>query len=268
MHWHQMLCAALNNNLNTGGASNQFIDELIAANGSLNPWQSHRYLNLVVQFGGLAFQLKSKSINPTQKFITIDIREEKVHFQNFPGPNATAMWSPLLLKINAVKRIYNQKTLASIRRRFYWDNFDLLYFVGYACYNYFIFPYLLTKPYCHLKDVTDIIFNGSNVLRFHVKFDSTFPTHCSEQYFYIDSDGKLIRHDYDPVFFMPWAKACHLCLDHIDVFGIKMPSHRKALPRTSSNSYFHWPVMVWINVHSASFSHQPLSVSDSDLPGS
>ncbi len=41
----------------------------------------------------------------------------------------------------------------SLRRKFYWDNLDALYFGGYALWNYLNLPFLLASPDIEVKEI-------------------------------------------------------------------------------------------------------------------
>ena len=51
----------------------------------------------------------------------------------------------------------------------------------------------------------------------------TLDTHCARQIFYYDRELRLRRHDYTAEVVGGWARAAHMCADHVEVGGLRVP---------------------------------------------
>ncbi len=229
------------------------LPRIMANNGGRVPWEVHRYLQLRLSFGGLAFALKWNKAGTTTRDILIDISNQKVTFYDFPSKGKIGTWQSGAVSIDTWVRHKPREYFSHWRRTFYWDDLDLLYFAGYACFNYFVFPYILVNQHCQVMSTQKVTYQNKSLLRLDVEFGSEMPTHSQYQAFYFDAEGRLIRHDYNPEVFMLSAKAAHLCFHHTKVNGVWFPIQRKVLPRKSDGGHASRPILVWINVESIQF---------------
>jgi hypothetical protein len=122
--------------------------------------------------------------------------------------------------------------IRSFRRNFWWDDLDLLYFAGYALWNYMSAPFMLARPGFEIEERDPWEEDGERWRRLHVVFPDDIPTHSREQDFYFDDNGLLRRLDYTAEVFGSWAKAAHYCWDHERFSGLMVPTRRKAVPRS------------------------------------
>jgi hypothetical protein len=72
-----------------------------------------------------------------------------------------------------------------------WDRLQLLYFNGYANWNYFTAPFLLTQSGVYVREIGPHEEHGETWQRLQVQFPSTVPTHSAEQTFYFNEKGLL-----------------------------------------------------------------------------
>jgi hypothetical protein len=135
------------------------------------------------------------------------------------------------------------------RRNLWWDDLDLLYFAGYALWNYMAAPFLFRRPGFELEEVEPWHEDGERWPRLHVRFPADLPTHSPEQDFYFDEQGTLRRLDYTAEVFGSWAKAAHYCREHRDFSGLLVPTRRRVTPRRRNNKPLFGPTLVWIEVH-------------------
>ena len=106
-----------------------------------------------------------------------------------------------------------------LRRQVHWDDLDLLYFAGYAWWNYLAFPFFLERPGFAVEERPG--------RKLAVRFPDGFPTHSAEQVFHLDEDAHLVRHDYTAHVFGPWAKASHYTSEHKWFDGLLVPTRRR-----------------------------------------
>ncbi len=129
-----------------------------------------------------------------------------------------------------------------------WDALDILYFGGYAIWNYLCTPFLLDYPDVHLTRGADWEQGGETWRRLAARFPDTLPTHCRDQIFYIDDRGFIRRHDYTAEVIGGYACAAHYCDRHRTFDGILFPTRRRVLPRRRNNRSSPFPILVWIDI--------------------
>jgi hypothetical protein len=103
-----------------------------------------------------------------------------------------------------------------------WDELDLVYFLGYALWNYLVTPYCFTWPGFVSRELEP--WNG--LRRLEVTYPEGFPTHAGTQVFYFDARAYLVRLDYVAEVFGAWARGIHLLEDHHDFGELVFPRHR------------------------------------------
>ena len=116
-----------------------------------------------------------------------------------------------------------------------WNDLDLLYFLGYALWNYAATPFVFLWNGFECRENTPLRErNGPTLRALHVMYPPGFPTHCREQKFYFDDAGLLRRIDYSADVFGEWARAVHECDSHRMFDGLVFPTHRVVFARTPS----------------------------------
>ena len=126
----------------------------------------------------------------------------------------------------------------------YWDKLDILYFAGYALWNYLTFPFILEEPGVVLREND----NGA-APRLDAVFEANFPTHSVKQSFWLDPSRRLVRHDYTADVIGTWATAANVCLDSVEADGLRFYNRRKVFPRLGPRqTIVRFPTLVWIEI--------------------
>ncbi len=111
--------------------------------------------------------------------------------------------------------------------RLRWDDLDVLYFLGYALWNYAVTPYLfLWQGFETREGGVWQEPDGARWRRLHVTYPTSVPTHSREQTLYFDERGWLQRLDYTAEIFGQLARAAHYCSSHQVFDGLVFPTHR------------------------------------------
>jgi len=235
------------------------LEKVIAAQGGMERWQSFQTIIARLSFGGLAFASRFKRAGLRERRIEISTRMPRAVFHDFPGSTGRGIFTPDCVWIESAtgekiaERGSPRAAFRSLRRSLWWDDLDLLYFVGYAAWNYFTTPFLLAVDGVETKEVEPWQ-EGSEVWRrLAVRFPETIPTHCRDQIFYFNSRFHLRRLDYDPEIFASWARAAHYCSNHTTFDGLLVPTKRKVVPRAPNGHSRPWPTLVWIEVKDVAF---------------
>jgi len=117
--------------------------------------------------------------------------------ENFPAAEQRGIFTPECVWIEdragriIAERNAPRAAFRSFRHSVWWDALDLLYFAGYASWNYFTTPFLLTTENVETKEIEPWPENGEVWRRLVVRFPETIPTHCREQIFYLGDKYKI-----------------------------------------------------------------------------
>lgn len=103
-----------------------------------------------------------------------------------------------------------------------WDQLDMVYFAGYAFWNY------ITMPALFLRD--EIEWTQKDDTKVDARFPTSIPTHSAKQRFHFDPvTGLVSQYDYTAKIFGSWAKASHV-IDHASSDGVVYTKKRLIWP--------------------------------------
>ena len=234
----------------------RLLTEAIAAHGGLDRWREVRGLHLTVRIGGaiLASRLASPRRRTLEAFV--DTRRAYATFSPFPKPGHTGIFDDSHVRIeNAEGEVIAEREIrrrpdGRPERRWPWTDLDVLYFFGYAMWNYSVIPYVFLWPGFECREGEPWQEpDGAWWRRLHVAYPSAFPTHCREQTMYFDEAGVLRRLDYTADVFGPIARGAHYCYAHRTFDGLVFPTHRVVYFRTPSGRPLRIPSVMegWVD---------------------
>jgi hypothetical protein len=208
------------------------LDRAIDAHGGLDRWRSISEVRLKVAGGGLAFKSKGKARRIRLLDVFVSTNEVRTVLADYPRPGQRGVFQSDGVRIESddgevvSERIDPRPAFRKPRRILWWDDLDVLYFVGYAWWGYANAPFAFAGPGFEVRELGDD--------RLEVRFPENVPAHSREQTFYFDSQGLIRRLDYTAEPFGSWAKAAHLCYDHREFDGLVVPIRRRVHPRRPS----------------------------------
>jgi len=228
------------------------LDDVMAAHGGRERWRALEAVECSLSCGGLAFasHCQGRALRDLRPIVRPHDRE--VVFRDFCRPGWRGRWSPMQVQIrDDGNRLIGERqdpraSFGRLVKQFCWDKLDILYFGGYALWNYLSFPFILEEP-----GVSDV--SGERVAaggwRLTATFEAGFPTHSARQVFHLDDSLRLVRHDYTADVIGGWATAANLCLAAAETEGLRFYTRRKVLPRFGGGErVMPWPVLVWIEI--------------------
>ncbi|HEY1275779.1 MAG TPA: hypothetical protein VGF25_12740 [Thermoleophilaceae bacterium] len=218
------------------------LDEVLAAHGGREAWESAREVTARIRGGGIALPMKGAHA-PFREFrVQITMAEPRAVITPYPGGRGVyerdSVWIESDRGDVIERRDDMRRRFPGGRRRLWWDRLDGLYFAGYALWNYFTTPLLLTR--CELRE------RGRELM---ARFPPDVPSHAPTTKFTFDERGLLTRLDYTAQVFGEWARAKHLCSGHETFDGLVYPTVRRVTPRRWSG-----PVLVALDVDEVSVS--------------
>lgn len=232
------------------------LNEIIAAHGGLQRWGELQELKLQVNVGGPLFAMKFKSSLLHSFECIVFPHQIGSLLKPFPQSGQVGIFDANSVRIEnedgtvVAYREIKRDSQGKVYRRRIWDDLDVLYFLGYALWNYTVTPYVFLWPgfeYAEGKEWRED--DRTKWRTLCVRYPLNFPTHCREQTFYFDDQGLLRRLDYTADVVSNLARGAHLCQAHRSFDGLVFPTYRIVHPRGPSGR----PITVikviegWIN---------------------
>jgi hypothetical protein len=238
---------------------NGLLRDVLVEHGYFDRWPAVSRVWATIRFGGMAFASRWRFGNHVARRVSVSTRHPQVTFHDYGARGRTGLFTPSYVAISdadgrvAADRREPRRYFDSMRRQLYWDRLDLLYFCGYACWNYLTSPFLLAMPGVVAREIGPWREGDECFRRLHVTFPPDFPTHSREQRFYFDERLRLRRLDYDPVVFASWARAAQYCAAHERFGDFEVATRRRVYPRRSDGRAARAPVLVWIELSDVRF---------------
>ena len=185
--------------------SDDLLDLAIAATGGPELWNSLSGLRIDISIGGPIWAMKGWPPEQTfDQILSVDTVNEHIIFTPFTRPDQQMVFDAATDTVT-MQTLDGQpvQTLSPARAGFKgmlrngdWDAAHLGYFLGYACWNYFVTPFLFTYPGVDAHEIEPWHEAGQSWRRLAVHFSPEVATHNPEQVFYFDSEGLQRRMDY------------------------------------------------------------------------
>lgn len=227
------------------------LDLALDAHGGIDRWRALTEIDVRARSGGLALGMKGHTRRFDPFRARVRVQEPRTVIESFPEPGMRGVFEPSLVRIEreagetVEERPEPRSAFPGLRRQVRWDHLDILYFVGYAIWNYVTTPYMFTFPGVSSEETGD--YRGLRMLR--VTFPDSIPTHCPVQTFYFTGEGELARFDYTAQVIGGWARAVHACSRYEEAGGIRLAATRKVTPRAYlTRVALPGPTLVWIEM--------------------
>lgn len=217
------------------------LDEVFAAHGGRDAWESATEVTARLRSGGFALGSKGAG-RPFRSYeARVSMLEPRTIVTPYPGGRGVFESDSVRLETPEGEVLQRRDAMRArfpgVRRRLRWDPLDALYFAGYALWNYFTTPLFLTRA----RELVEV------PPRIHATFPDGLPTHSRRQTFQFDDTGLLTRLDYTAEVFGKWARAKHVCSGHREFDGLVYPTSRRVTPLRSP-----LPTLVWIETDEVS----------------
>jgi hypothetical protein len=224
-------------------------ERALRAYGGAEVWSNAQRVEADVTLSGLLFLIKRR-ISPPHARITTEVQTPHSTITPVDRDGNTGVLNGFTVSLHSPGgQVMTTRDDASRRdelRHIWhaWDTLDLMYFLGYAFWNYFSLPYALMRDDVDWREVREGVLEA--------RFPPDLPVHSRVQRFYFDRNGLLMRNDYWPEFTASRGRVwvANIVLAHKDSNGIPYPSLRRVSP---TRGQFGPPAkivkMVGIEVH-------------------
>ena len=231
------------------------VRDVIEAHGGRDLWNSLEALEADISAWGLLFTMKRQ---PAMNRVRVRAmtRKPRFTFLDFPRPGQTGEFigdEEVRIVDSSGKviagRAHPRSAFRGLRRQFYWDTLDFIYFAGYATWNYLLTPFLFLRDGFIFEELVPLPGMPSSWSGLRVIFPNDVPTHSRKQDFYFSEDCCLRRLDYTAEVVGSWAHAAHLCTDYRDFSGLKTATSRRVRPLVAGSNPLPAPTLVALEIH-------------------
>jgi hypothetical protein len=237
------------------------IKDVIDAHGGFALWDSLIALEAEISAWGLLFTMKRQPVLNRIR-VRASTREPRFAFFDFPqqGKTSEMIGNDEVRIVDSdarvvARRLQPRSAFQGIRRKFYWDRLDFIYFAGYATWNYLTTPFLFIRKGFQFDVLPPLPGVHPTMTRMRVTFPADIPTHCLTQIFYFDERLYLKRLDYTAEVVGKWARAAHLCYNYRTFDGLRAPTKRRVYPLIAGNNPLPAPTLIALEIHDINLIH-------------
>ena len=211
------------------------LDEVIAAHGGAERWAAVGKIRGRVRSGGLLIATRMPGNRFRDSRLEASAHEPVGSAEPWPRDGQRGVFDHGSVRIETLdgevleSREHPRECFfgwPGLRRNLRWDALDGMYFAGYAWWNYLTHPFLLARDDVSVEEIEPWREGEETWRRLEAHFPETIDTHSERQVFYYDADLRLRRHDYTAEVVGGWARAAHMCADHVEVGGLVIPTRR------------------------------------------
>jgi hypothetical protein len=211
------------------------LDLALDGHGGLELWEKLGSVSATITVTGALFGLKGRPDGLGTTEVRADVGTPRVGFAPFLG-HARGVFEPDRVVVSAgdgSERHLDDPRAAclSVAPADPWGDLHLLYFAGYAMWNYLATPFMFTRPGFAVEEVEPWTEGAESWRRLRVTFPPDVPTHTPEQVFYFDEGGLLRRLDYAVDILGSPPPAAHYCDRHKEFAGLTVPTRRRVYLR-------------------------------------
>lgn len=234
-------------------ATPPLLDTVLSVHGGRTHWMLVDRIEGALSSGGLAFALHGQAHALRGLRVVVWPHAVRVELRDYVRPGWTGVWTRQHVALHDERgtvqreRLQPRASFERWSRQVHWDALDMLYFAGYALWNYLSFPFVLAQPGVTVT-VAPVRPGGAATVRLDARFDPDIPTHSPQQRFWLDAQGYLLRHDYTADVIGRLATAAHLCQAAESVSGLRFYTRRRVVPRFGQRLVLPGPTLVWIEL--------------------
>jgi hypothetical protein len=217
------------------------LEKALKAHGGKNFWNKLSSISMEFEVKGNILATRLKPPKTWSLRLEVDTRKVCCKLSPFPKKGERGIFTNEYIQIETdsgkillkkdLEELFNGKS----RLPLIWEDFHILYFFGYAFWNYVMTPYFFTWPGFEIEEIgTWQEKNGQIWDKLAVTFPKNIPTHCKKQVFYFNKEGLLCRLDYTAEIFGSFARGAHYCWEYKEFDGLIVPTRRKVFWRLPS----------------------------------
>ena len=213
------------------------VEAAFEAHGGRDRWERLKRIEFDLDGGGLLLELRRNPEALRHQRVAVDMTRPHVVYHGFTGEGRRGVFTPERVWIeesdgSTLPALDQPRaSFAELERHAGWSDLQVLYFGGYAIWNYTLGPLLFLQPGASVKEIEPWREDGETWRRLSVRLPDGFHTHTPQQTFYFDENFLLRRLDYHVDIVGEVIPTVHYLADYQDVEGVKLALRRFAVPR-------------------------------------
>jgi hypothetical protein len=229
-------------------------NEVIAAHGDIDRWRSLNTLTASVVNGGALWGIKGQSDALQNYTATIALHRQFASHSPFASKYRSSFTPERVAVENLDGTIVEERenpraSFAGHTLDTPWDLLHTAYFTGYAMWSYLTEPFFFADPGYQFDELGPWEEDGETWRRLQVTFPDELAVHTRVQTYYIDSEGRIRRHDYHPDVLGPSERvSAHYSSGHKEFDGFLFPTMRSVHLTDENNQKMPEPVVVSIEL--------------------
>jgi hypothetical protein len=234
------------------------LNNVIKSHGGLERWTALDQVSARLIQGGALWALKGHEGTLDDVVVTASLHQERASHRPFGAPDRHSAFTPervaietddgtVLEALDRPRASFAGHTLETP-----WSTLQLAYFVGTAMWTYLTQPFTFSLPGFQTRELEPWDEAGQHWRRLHVTWPGYLASHSTEQILYFNTDGRLVRHDYD-VEISGGTSAAHYVSDYDEVAGISLPTKHRIFPRNPDGQSLAEPLVVSIDLSEIAF---------------
>jgi hypothetical protein len=229
------------------------LDLAVAAHGGLDRFSQFSSVEAELHQEGVLWALKGKPTVLEDCHVRVDLNRERVSHWPFAPTENRSVFTPDRVTIEdpegrVVEELLEPRaSFNGYEMETHWSNSQVAYFAGYTMWTYLTSPFILKRPGVVVEEIAPWEESGEELRRLRVRFPADIATHSTEQTFYFDKTGLLVRHDYE-VDIQGRNAAARYLSDYVTADGIVMPGKMRIYPRGADNMPLPEPIIVSVDL--------------------
>lgn len=231
------------------------LDDVIEANGGMTRWNRLSQFTLHLSVGGTLFSSAGHAREFKDLIAEGSTRTQSVRFTGITGGEQSGSFQPDAITIESVDGEVLQTwsnpnfAFADAGPHELADELHLIFFCGFAIWNYLTTPFLLARPDVVVEELPPWQEGTETWRRLRAQFPPNLVTFAGEQIFYFDKNALQRRTDHN-LFGMEVA---HYSWAHETFGGIVVPTLRRSQIRQPDGTVNAKPILIDVEIFDASF---------------
>jgi len=178
------------------------IAQAIEAHGGLGCWHKLKRAGAHCVMSGDLWGAKAVAGILTNFQYQFDLHRQRGTFPRFLQPDLYATFTADCVRIENTEGTVLEElqdpsaSLEGQTLQTEWSKLQLIYFVGYAIWNYLTVPFCFLMPGFEIEELEPVQHGAQILRRLSVIFPEGFARHTKQQNYYFGLDGLLVRIDY------------------------------------------------------------------------